>query len=319
MCYYYFMENKKPIAVHKIVTETPVACKNCNSVNVVKFGKYKGVQRYWCKDCERKFKFDSGAFHGKVSAKYISQALAEFYTGDSVQDISNNLNQQYGYKPSKSVIWKWVVKYTNLAIKQFKDDKPDVGNVWVSDETMVDLDQNRKVWIYNVIDEKTRYLLASRVALSRTTKEAELVMKEAERRAGKSPTKVLTDSNYSYDGGISNAFGGDTEHVKTNPFAGKDKDNTERVERYHGTFKERVKVMRAFRDLETLIQFNDGWVAFYNYFKPHDSLQGKTPADEAGLNYQYRNWADLTKLPVSKPSEIQSHKGYRSLLVDLPI
>ncbi len=30
-------------------------CKYCHSENVIKYGKYKDVQRYFCKDCKRKF------------------------------------------------------------------------------------------------------------------------------------------------------------------------------------------------------------------------------------------------------------------------
>jgi len=30
-------------------------CKYCKSPNIVKFGTFEGVQRYWCKDCKRKF------------------------------------------------------------------------------------------------------------------------------------------------------------------------------------------------------------------------------------------------------------------------
>jgi len=30
-------------------------CKYCGSPNVVKFGTFNGIQRYWCKDCKRKF------------------------------------------------------------------------------------------------------------------------------------------------------------------------------------------------------------------------------------------------------------------------
>jgi putative transposase len=290
----------------EIISTKTIACKNCGSQAVLKFGSYKGVQLYWCKSCQRKFKADDSVFHGKVQSKYVSQALAEFYTGDSVHDISENLYQQYQYKPSKSIVWKWITKYTDLAVKQFKDDKPKVGSVWIADETMVDIDKNRKVWIYNVIDEKTRYLLASRVALSRTTNDAQAVMREAQKRAGKTPTKVLTDSNRSYEDGIELTFGSDTEHVQTKPF--KSGDNTQRVERYHGTFKDRVKVMRAFRDVEALIQFNDGWVAFYNYFKPHQSLDGKTPAEEAKIDYSVKNWVDLARVPVSKETEVHSHK-----------
>ena len=31
-----------------------VICKYCGEDGVVKYGSYKGVQRYWCKICQRK-------------------------------------------------------------------------------------------------------------------------------------------------------------------------------------------------------------------------------------------------------------------------
>lgn len=172
---------------------------------------------------------------------------------------------------------------------------------------MVDLDRGFKVWVYNVIDERTRYLLSSRIALSRTTHEAKAVMKEAEKRAGKIPKQVLTDANRAYDDGLELAFGGDTEHVKTKPFTSG--AGTETVERYQGTYKDRVKVMRAFRDMESLIQFNEGWLVYYNYFKPHQSLSGRTPAEAAHVQYDVKNWADLARLPVAKEAELKTHKA----------
>ncbi len=69
--------------------------------------------------------------------------------------------------------------------------------------------------------------------------------------------------------------------------------------------------MRAFRDIETLIQFMGGYLVYYNYFKPNDALVGKTPAEAAKVEYQPRNWKELTQLPVSKQTEIQSHKPLR--------
>ena len=35
--------------------ENEIICKFCGSTHVRKYGKYKGVQRYWCKSCKRKF------------------------------------------------------------------------------------------------------------------------------------------------------------------------------------------------------------------------------------------------------------------------
>jgi putative transposase len=292
-----------------IETVKTIACKNCGSSDVSKFGTYKGVQRYWCKSCQRKFKADDSQFHENKPSQYISSAVNMYYTGMSLNDIRNHLKQEYGYYPSKSVVFKWVNKYTDLARKQFKDSNPKVGDTWIADETMLDIDGEHKVWFYDIIDRDTRFLLASRVALSRTTKEAEMLMRDAEKCAGKKPKAVITDNNYSYVNGIPEAYEGKTEHVLGNPFKTKDTgESTSEIERFHGTLKDRTKIFRAFRDVETLIQFADGWLVYYNYFKPHQSLNGKTPADEAKVDYSIKNWVDLGRVPVSKQSEIQSHK-----------
>ena len=41
------------------ITNQPIVCKNCGSEGVVKYGTYKGIQRYYCKACKRKFKADT--------------------------------------------------------------------------------------------------------------------------------------------------------------------------------------------------------------------------------------------------------------------
>lgn len=282
-------------------TTKVITCKNCGSTAILKFGTYKGVQRYWCKSCQRKFKADDTQFHAKYPLQWESSAVDMYFRGMAVSDIREHLKQEYGYSPSKSVIYGWIDKYTELASKQFKDEHPKVGDVWIADETMLDVDGEHKVWFYDIIDRDTRYLLASRVAISRTTKDAEALMLDAEKRAGKKPKEVLTDQNYSYLDGIEQAYGADTEHVIGNPFKYKyTKESTSEIERFHGTLKDRTKVFRAFRDVETLIQFTDGWLVYYNYFKPHESLNGKTPAQEAGIKYDVKNWKDLASIPVPK-------------------
>ncbi|MBI2979249.1 MAG: DDE-type integrase/transposase/recombinase, partial [Chloroflexi bacterium] len=289
------------MAIEETITKT-ITCKNCGSDAVVKFGSYKGVPRYFCKSCQRKFKAE-GVFHMKVPAEYVSSALSMYYTGMSINEIRSHLKQEHGYYPSKSVVFGWVEKYTDLASKQFKDYHPQVGDVWVADETMLDVDGQHKLWFYDIIDTKTRYLLASRVAISRTTNDAEALMRDAAKRAGKTPKQVITDQNYSYLDGIEKAFGADTEHVQGSPFKVKSSgESTSQIERFHGTLKDRTKVIRSFRDFETLKQFTDGWLIYYNYFKPHESLEGKTPAEEANVEYDVKNWADLARVPVSKQS-----------------
>lgn len=173
----------------EITTTEKVTCKNCGSTACVKFGTYKGVQRYFCKSCQRKFKFDNDAFHGKIPLEWASSAVDMFYRGMSVFDIREHLKQEHGYAPSNSIIYKWIDKYTALASKQFKDYHPQVGDTWIADETMLDVDGGYKVWFYDIIDRDTRFLLASRVALSRTTNDAKSLMERAKKCAGKSPQR----------------------------------------------------------------------------------------------------------------------------------
>ncbi len=296
-----------------------VTCKNCGSEAVVKFGTYKGVQRYWCKVCQRKFKADDSLFHMKVSADYISTALSMYYSGSSISDIRNHLKQEHGYYPSKHIVFEWVDKYTSLASKQFRDVHPKVGDTWIADETVLDLDKHIKVWFFDIIDSDTRFLLASRASLSRTTRDAQMLMDRAIKRAGKSPKVVVTDKLASY---LDVNYGKDAEHRRGSPFkvlaSG---ESTSQIERFHGTIKDRTKVMRAFRDIETLHQFMDGYLVYYNYFKPNEALKGKTPAESAKVDYQIKNWKDLSQLPVSKEAEIESHKplsGDRRLNIRLP-
>jgi transposase-like protein len=77
---------------NRVIVSVPITCKNCGSNAVVKFGSYKGVQRYWCKACKRKFKGDTDLFHMKTSPEQISSALRMYYDGMSVKDIKDFLS-----------------------------------------------------------------------------------------------------------------------------------------------------------------------------------------------------------------------------------
>jgi hypothetical protein len=62
----------------------------------------------------------------------------------------------------------------------------------------------------------------------------------------------------------------------------------------------------------------DGYLVYYNYFKPNEALNGKTPAEAAKVDYQIKNWKDLCQLPFSKRTKIQSYKPLRLASHKLP-
>jgi putative transposase len=275
-------------------------CKSCGSTHVRKYGFYKGVQRYFCNDCGSKFKNDDTTFHMKTDAKQVTSALSMYYEGMSVKAIRRNLLQEYNNAPSTATIYEWIQKYTQYAIDTEIGYKPEVGNVWVADETVLKLD-GQNAWFWDIIDEKTRFLLASRLSRSRTTRDAQILMDRAIKMAGKAPKVVITDALASY---LDVSYGKGAEHRQGGPF--NIENNSNLIERFHGTLKQRTKVMRGLKNFESALEFTKGWLVHYNYLRPHESLQDKTPAEVAGIDYPYKNWADI----------IRKHKPSKPIIIE---
>ncbi|MFC2019556.1 transposase [Chloroflexota bacterium] len=230
----------------------------------------------------------------QIPTKHIADVLNMYYEGLSEAEIRRNLIQQDNCYISTGSIYNWVNRFSKLAIMEAGNYKPDVGSVWVADETMIELD-GKNVWFWDIIDTKTRFLLASHMSFSRTTKDAESLMRQAYSRTGKIPRVIYTDKLRAYLDGIELTFGADTEHRQGGPFDVE--DNTNLIERFHGTIKSRTKVMRGLHTAKSARLFMDGWLVHYNFFRPHISLNDRTPASVAGIRFPFRNWKDVCEQP----------------------
>jgi len=281
-----------------------IACKFCGSRNVIRYGHYRNIQRFFCKDCKRKFADNDALPNMQTPIDQIGAAIGMYYEGQSLNKVCRLLTQIYHSYPSDSTVYRWIAKFTKQAVNEAKDYKLDVGDVWVADETVLKID-GKNVWFWDIIDAKTRFLLASRLSRSRATKEAALVMNAARRRASKSPKKILTDKMGAYINAIDLVFGGAAKHIQTKPFTVE--VNTNLIERFHGTLKDRTKVMRGLKDIKSARLITDGFLLHYNYLRPHEALKGKTPAEVAGVKYPYRNWQEIVaKREVVTPAKISA-------------
>jgi len=267
-------------------------CKYCGSTNIVRYGQTGGVQYWWCKDCKRKFADNEALPEMKTPIMQIGAALSMYYRGMSIDEIRGHLDQQYNNCPSSSTIYEWICRFTDEATAKARDYTPKVGYVWIADETIVDIG-GKKVWLWDIIDVKTRFLLATHMSFQRTAQHAKRLVEKAAERAGKLPKVVITDKLFAYLDGIEMAFGADTQHVQSKGFSVK--PNTNLIERFHGTLKSRTKVMRGLKSPESALLILDGWLIYYNFFRPHEALGDKTPAEKAGLNFPLKNWLDVVK------------------------
>jgi len=298
-------------------------CKYCRSENVIKYGKYKDTQYYLCKDCGRRFVSADRIPKMQNSTKTIADALNMYYEGMSLAEVRRNLIQQDNNYISRVTAYNWVNRFTELVVKEAEKYQPKVGDVWIADETSMRIDRHKKddtgidnpysksrkaKWVvfWDIIDADTRFLLASHATTTRSTKDAQVLMEKAAKRAGKIPRIVYTDKLKAYLDGIELTFGADTKHRQGSPFEVGNSNNL--IERFHGTIKERTKVMRALKNKDTLERFMDGWLIHYNFFRPHTSLQDRTPAQVASIKFPFRNWKDVVEQPIEITARIPIKK-----------
>ncbi len=289
-----------------------VNCPYCNSEGVLKYGKYKGVQRYWCKICRRKFKADDTLFHGKTPAGQIATVLEMYYEGMSIQAGRRHLEQEYGNIPSTSTIYGWILKYTRYFTDSIKDYKPKVGDTWVADESIMEID-GKSVWLWDIIDEKTCFLLASYVSRNRSVQEAQLILKHACEIAGDTPKTIITDKLYSCFEGVKTVFKGEYGEREDGHF--NIGNNPNLIENCHSILKDRTKVLQGLKNLETVNQFVLGWLAYYNFIRPHRSLKDRTPAEAAGIEYPYKNWSQIIRYYTPAKPIAVSHIKNRNLRI----
>lgn len=284
-----------------------IRCKYCQSSNVIKYGSFRGIQRYWCKDCKRKFAGNKAIPKMKTPARQIADAMSMYFGGMPLDSVQRHLYQEYNNYLSESGIYKWVIRFSKEATNRARSFKPAVGDIWVADETSIKVGR-KNVWFWDIIDVKSRYLLASHLSTGRTTTDAKALVQQASEVAGKVPKVIVTDYLQAYIDAIEQAFGADTTHIKDRPFALKNLNNI--IERYHGTMKDRINVMRGFRNMRTARILTNGWLVHYNFFKEHEALGNVPPAQKMGIEVPFKNWAEVVSETVvpHKPTRIISSK-----------
>lgn len=143
------------------------------------------------------------------------------------------------------------------------------------------------------MDKDTRFLLASEVSENRDANGAIAAFQEAIKNAnGNLPNTIKTDAHHSYKEGISKTFDAtNTDHIARCE-VNKPHANNNRIERLNGTLRERLKVQKGWKSKKS--QIAEGQRIHYNFVKPHQALDGKTPAENAGVHI--KGWKDLLSL-----------------------
>ena len=275
----------------------PKICPKCNSSIVTKHGLRKlkndsKRQMYFCKQCKYKFSLcETGFSRVSSNPKIIIDSISMHLYGMSSRKISRHIKSTYGQNVSHVAVYKWVEKYMDMIEGYVNSIEPNTGDVWSVDEMVLNVKCTEKlngkgfhVWLWNIIDPKTKFVLATVISKRRETSDARNVIKKGMETTPTKPSYVITDSLKSYESAIRNMLGdGKTAHVKTRSL--KDGFANRPVERFNNEIREITKTRRGLGNDKSAQKFADAQRINHNFIRDHTGLPNNiTPAEAAGID-----------------------------------
>jgi transposase-like protein len=285
-----------------------IVCKKCEGKNIKKNGvretKNRGkVQRYKCNDCSYRFSIDDGFWKMKNHENKITSCMNMYYAGMSLRKIQEHL-QMFAPKNSHySTIYRWIVKYPNMISTLTDNLQVQSGQELMSDEMEYHRlgEQN---WFVDVMDTKTRFMVASDYMKSRTIENLTKVLKRGKFATREQIRIVTTDGLQGYERVLKKSFGLKTHWNHKSPIIhnvviASERGFNHKIERLHNTIRDRTKIMRGFHgSLESVRAIMKGMEIYYNFIRKHQGIDGKTPLEEAipELTLSTNKWLSLIRL-----------------------
>lgn len=235
----------------------------------------------------------------RTESRIVSTAIDLYYEGLSMRKVQIQIEKFYGVHISQVTVWKWLMKYANLVSEFVETLGPQLLGIYKVDETAIKCKGVQK-WFWEIIDEETKFLVASHLSGTRTVEGAIALFENSMKVAKKKPISIYVDGLPAYVQGYNKVFGTlrkDTRPELIRKVGIRAINSNNSVERLHGTLKDRIKPMRGLKDEETVRALLVGWVVHYNYVRKHQTLKGKTPAQASCIEIE-NNWHTLIKKSI---------------------
>lgn len=279
-------------------------CPHCKKHSAVKAGLRKNksgfVPKYFCKDCDKFFTDRKGFENCQTKPEIIIDALDLRAKGLSFGKITDHINQKYKTNVKRSTVLKWQNKFGKLINEFTKSFQLSHSLNLHADEVFFRSKGQRDqefVYYWDAIDYDTKFLVADHISVERSETEAKKFMKKIKEQIIEFPHVIHTDNSYDYPPSIRKTFGrGKVIHIHFPAWKMRFKNNP--IERYHNTIRENYKVMRRFQNEKTAENFLTFSKNYYNFLRPHKTLNWQTPAQKAGFGTW--NWWTIIKIRITR-------------------
>jgi putative transposase len=282
------------VVVKSSLPEESIKCSKCKSVDkIVKDGRRynkKGlIQKYLCRNCNYRFIINLGFENSKKNPKVICAAIDLYFKGVSLRKVADHIRQFYNVNIDNTSVLRWVQRFANV-VAPFVDKitPPHLSGIYHVDEMMVHVRrENMKVghyqWLWNLMDDTTRFWISSRVSQRREVADARAVFQDGNTKT-LTPKAIIHDGLFSYDEAFQKEyFTLKNPRVKNiRSISVRNQGLNSKVERLNGTMRDREKVMRGMHTAASAQKIIEAMRIHYNFCREHESL-GNTPAEQAGI------------------------------------
>jgi transposase-like protein len=296
----------------RVIAEVSVSeCYFCHSQGIKRFGvrrnKSGEIQRWVCADCHRTFSVNVGFERMKHNPKAITMALQLYFSGESLRNVQKAL-RLLGVQVCHRTVWKWIQKYIGLMGRYLDQITPQVGETWRADELYIKVKGNMK-YLFAMMDDDTRFWISQQVADTKYTADVRPLFAQAKEATGKVPLTLITDGGQHFVPAFKKEFDSInrySQHVRDIRLKGKVHNN--KMERMNGEVRDREKVMRSLKRTDTPIL--KGLQIYHNFVRPHEGLDGRTPAEAAGITVEGADkWATLIQNASRAKPSTESFQG----------
>lgn len=269
-----------------------IKCRFCRSSEFRSHGYRRnknGKKRiYKCLSCERTFTPDDGFLRMRFRKDIIVKCLDLMVSGMPVRKIAEYVERNEGVELTHAAILGWKKKYGRM-LSEF------VGDLKIKNRDKLTLngdETNLKVngnfpYCWSTIEKESKYLLSFVLSWRRGYWQARKMFSECKNRMEGDPYMVVTDGFPAYPKAFNKVFFKHSlpraYHMVSKGMMAREDNNP--IERFFGTVKDRTRTMRGgFGSLSSGIDFMNLFAAHYNFVRSHMSLNGKTPAEVAGID-----------------------------------
>jgi transposase-like protein len=271
----------------KVIHNKSVTCKFCSSADIVKYGTFHGMQRYFCKSCRRKFADNDALPKMKTPIWIISLSLNCYYNGMSLAAVQKEINQRHGAYYAQSSIYNWIMRFSEEGVRQAARFQPVFGDSLFFCVTPV-ISGTRRLYFLDIFDLNSKFLLASKITETYTAAEIINLIHS---------TVIAANAHHPVTIRLSTACA-DFEPELTTEISDPllnlifNKADLTIVKEFSSRLKKRSGVVRNFKSMKNAQTITGAWRIHYNHFMENSKSKHTIPAEQMGQP-SFRKWEDI--------------------------